>query len=212
MKCIGDRRFVRRESVSGDLEAVCAVAWRKPSIKTSVVRLIALAHRDIQHQLCMALDCNECIAVAQVLIVFGSVPFFFLADEGPDFVGFHVTHRNITIFVAISRSHLSPARTKSFRIVSRLTPLIRSTANARILQGHPQGENGLLFETVMDPRSFSLGSVNVFPQSRNGNDAAIAVLTEAGATDIASGAIECDLAFCGFHIDIIHESLAVYQV
>ena len=35
-------------------------------------RLVALAHREIQNQLCVALDRDERVAVAKVLIVFGA--------------------------------------------------------------------------------------------------------------------------------------------
>ena len=57
--------------------------------------LVALAHRDVENQFRVALDCNEGIGVAKVLVIFRPHALLLLADEGPQFITFHVAHFDV---------------------------------------------------------------------------------------------------------------------
>jgi hypothetical protein len=54
---------------------------------------------DVEHQSAVALNRDECVAVAKVLIVLGSHALLFLSDEGPKFVAFHVAHLHAAYFL-----------------------------------------------------------------------------------------------------------------
>src|ERR1700733_16219115 len=71
MQRIRDGRFVGRESIGSDLER--RVRSRVADAFNKGVRsvLIALADSDVKNQLRVPFDCNECVAVAKVLIIFG---------------------------------------------------------------------------------------------------------------------------------------------
>jgi hypothetical protein len=43
--------------------------------------LVPLAHGDVQNQLGVPLDCHERVAVAEVLVVFGTDAFLLFADD-----------------------------------------------------------------------------------------------------------------------------------
>ena len=90
----GDRGSVRSETIGRHLEFA---ARRVPYAFDELVSrgLVALSHSDVQHQLVMPLDCDEDVTVTEVLIVFGAHALFLLADEGPNFVGFHIAHWNV---------------------------------------------------------------------------------------------------------------------
>jgi hypothetical protein len=90
-----DGRFVGLKSIGGDLELS---AGGVPQALDKYVRrsLVALAHRDVQHQFGMSLNRHEGIAVAQVLIVSGPHTFLLLADETPNLVQLHIPDFHVT--------------------------------------------------------------------------------------------------------------------
>ncbi len=73
--------------------------------------LIALAHRDVEHQLRVAFNRNERVAVAKVLIVLGPHTLLLLANETPKLVAFHVAHFDVAdllghdAFALLARQH-----------------------------------------------------------------------------------------------------------
>lgn len=61
-----------------------------PSTNAFVCVLVALADSDVENQLRVALNRNERVAVAEVLIVLGPNTLLLFADESPKFIAFHV--------------------------------------------------------------------------------------------------------------------------
>jgi len=55
-------------------------------------RSVTLAHRDVEHELGMPLDCDEGMNIAEVLVVLRLETLLFLADECPQFVTFNIAH------------------------------------------------------------------------------------------------------------------------
>ena len=90
-----DRRAIGREAVGCDLELArrCRVTDAFHESVRGV--LIAFAHRDVENQLRVALNRNERVGVAKVLIVFRADTLLLLADEGPKFVALHVAYFDI---------------------------------------------------------------------------------------------------------------------
>ena len=67
MQRCGDRGAVRREAIGGDLETRRARRMAHAFDENIRGALVALAHRDVEHQLGVAFDRDEGVAVAEVL-------------------------------------------------------------------------------------------------------------------------------------------------
>jgi hypothetical protein len=68
-----------------------------PSLKTKGIPASDALNCEgsVKHQFRVALDANEHVAIAQILVVFGPNALFFFAQERPDFIAFHIAHRDI---------------------------------------------------------------------------------------------------------------------
>jgi hypothetical protein len=60
--------------------------------------LVALAHRDVQHQFGMAFDCDENVAITEVRIVRGANALLFFPDEAPKLIRLYVAHFDVANF------------------------------------------------------------------------------------------------------------------
>jgi hypothetical protein len=95
VQCCGNCGTVRRESVGSDLESLPGSCMADAFDKGIRGVLVALAKSDVQNQLSVALDSNEGIGVAEVLIIFGPHALLFFANEGSQFVAFHVPYFHV---------------------------------------------------------------------------------------------------------------------
>jgi hypothetical protein len=84
-KGVRDRPAVRRESIGRNLE-LASRSVAQAFDENVRGGLVPLPHGDVQHQLAMALDCHEGVAVAKVRIIVGADAHLFLLDEAPDLI------------------------------------------------------------------------------------------------------------------------------
>jgi hypothetical protein len=75
MKRSGDCGSIGRESIGRDLEFLVRRGVADSFDKHVCGGLVEFAESDIENQLRVALDCNECVGVAKILIVFGANSF-----------------------------------------------------------------------------------------------------------------------------------------
>src|ERR1039457_5237754 len=98
-------------------------------MKTSVVAWSRFPQCDVEHELGVPLNCDERVGVTKVRIVLGADALLLFTDEMNDQSSSHSTSRTLTFttLVAMMRSHFSPAKTRSFRMVGGWTSVRRST-------------------------------------------------------------------------------------
>ena len=145
MQCRGDRGAIRRESVRGDLE-------RRPRCRVThafneYIRgaLVALAHRDVEDQLGVPLDCHEHVAVAEILIVVRADALLLPTDEAPHFVAFDVAHFDVADF--IGHDALALLASQHQQLEDRCVVNFGNAFDARYgvaFQQEPQNHLGLL--------------------------------------------------------------------
>jgi hypothetical protein len=63
------------------LEVVGRGSSTQPFNKNVRGGLVALAESKVQNQFAVAFDCNECVGIAEVLIIIGADALLLLADE-----------------------------------------------------------------------------------------------------------------------------------
>lgn len=113
----------------------------------------------------MAFDSHKAVRVSEVRIVIRLYHFSFfptklqISSAWTSFTG------TLTIFFASSRSHFSPAVTRSFRMVVWWTPVSRCA----VFTEHPSSSNSsawipLATGRCMEPSGFSGRKENVLPQ------------------------------------------------
>lgn len=93
-----DGGAVRREAIGSDLERRPCSSVADAFYENIRGGLVALAHRDVQHQLAVALDRDKNVTIALVLIVFGPDALLFLADKTPQFVALQIAYWNVDDF------------------------------------------------------------------------------------------------------------------
>lgn len=131
----GDRRAIRRESVSGDLE------WRAGRSLTQAFHeyiaglLIALTHRDVENQLAVSLDSNPHIAVSEKRAILRTDALLLFSDEAPNLVTFHVAYFHVPNLFGHDALALLTGLHQEFQD--------RGVMNSR---GTPNTRNGVAFE------------------------------------------------------------------
>lgn len=87
-KRCGDGRFVRLESIGGDLKALRSSRRANALDELVCGGLVAPAKGEVQNQLAIPLNGNEAVGVPDAVVVSFPRPFvrFFLLDETPNFI------------------------------------------------------------------------------------------------------------------------------
>lgn len=136
MKSRSDRRPVRRESVGGDLKLAVRCRRMSDAFNKCVRRmLVALPHCDVENQLRVTFNRNECVSVAKILIVLGTNALLLLAYEGPKLVALNVAHFDIADL--IGHNALALLASENQQLENRC---VMNLGNAL------DGRNGITFE------------------------------------------------------------------
>jgi hypothetical protein len=195
---VRDGRSVRGKSIGSDLER----GTRRDGIADALdegVRgqLVALTHCNVQHQLCVPLYSNERVAVAQVLIVFGTNALFLLADEAPQLVKFHVLHLHVADVTAHDAFTLLASENEQFQ--NRFLMNVCQTDHARntvTFQQELQDEFGFVNRQVHTIQGVVAGIREHLPALRALVALAIPTLPKAATfgTAVVAGHADLDLS------------------
>jgi hypothetical protein len=203
--------FVRRKTVTGDLEAARRDGVAKAFNENVCGDSVALAHRDVKHQLTAAFDGNENLGIAHILIVLRPNALFLFADEAPDFVNFHVANNYVLdvgghdLLALLAGEHQELQN----RVAMQSDDAFR-TAHAGALQEQLNGKDSPVLrdghgaERLLVSLSVGLAAIGATEPAQ-----AIATLPELTARRLAFGADHVRSGL--FHESIIQQPLAVYK-
>jgi hypothetical protein len=201
-------------TIAGDLESTRRDGIPKPFDEGVRGELIAFAVCDIENQLRVPFDGDERVAVAQVLVVFGTHSLFLLADEIPNLINFHVLNRHVADVAG--HEFLALLASDHQELQNRIAVQFRDTlhaANTRTFQEHPNGENRLFHRDRHFPKRFFVRlSVRLPALTATEPAQTVAMRAETSAADFTDRAHHFQGRFrFGFHTLNIHQAVDVFK-
>lgn len=122
MQRSGDRGAIARESIGADLKRSARRCVADAFHKNICGRLVALTHRDIQHEFRMAFDGNKNVGVTEARIIFRFHTLLLLVEETEKLIAFYIAALNVANFFGHDAFALLACDAEQFQNRSVMNP------------------------------------------------------------------------------------------